>query len=64
AALPELPVLKSVAGRLTYNHTTWAGELSSGVSEAIAKVNSGKMSAAEAAAWLQNQKFAGRKAIE
>lgn len=64
AALPELSMLKSVANRLTYNHTTWAGELSSGVSEAIAKVNSGAMSAAEAAAWLQNEKFAGRKAIE
>ncbi len=57
-------MLKSVAGRLTYNHTTWAGELSSGVSEAIAKVNSGKMTAEQAAAWLQNDKFAGRKAIE
>jgi len=64
AALPELPMLKSVANRLTYNHTTWAGELSSGVSEAIAKVNSGKLTATEAAAWLQNEKFAGRKAIE
>lgn len=63
-ALPELPMLKSVAGRLTYQHTTWAGELSSGVSEAIAKVNSGKMTPAQAAAWLQNDKFAGRKAIE
>lgn len=63
-ALPELDLLKPVAGRLTYLHTTWSGELGSGVAEAIAKVNSGKMTAQEAAKWLQNDKFAGRKAIE
>ncbi len=63
-ALPELEMLKSVAGRLTYLHTTWSGELGSGVSEAIAKVNSGELTAQDAAAWLQNEKFAGRKAIE
>ncbi|SJN43785.1 Maltose/maltodextrin ABC transporter, substrate binding periplasmic protein MalE [Microbacterium esteraromaticum] len=64
AALPELELLKSVAGRLTYLHSTWSGELGSGVSEAIAKVNAGEMTAEEAASWLQNEKFAGRKAIE
>ncbi|MEA4943721.1 MAG: extracellular solute-binding protein [Propionicimonas sp.] len=64
AALPELEMLKTVAARLTYLHTTWSGELSSGVSEAIAKVTSGKASAQEAARWLQEEKFAGRKAIE
>ena len=63
-ALPELEMLKSVASRLTYLHTTWSGELSSGVAEAIAKVYSGEMTAEEAAGWLQNDKFAGRKAIE
>lgn len=63
-ALPELDMLKSVAARLTYLHTTWSGELGSGVSEAIAKVNSGEMTAEQASAWLQNEKFAGRKAIE
>lgn len=64
AALPELDMLKSVSGRLTYLHTTWSGELSSGVSEALAKVLSGEMTAEEAAAWLQDEKFAGREAIE
>ncbi|MGC4153343.1 MAG: extracellular solute-binding protein [Propionicimonas sp.] len=63
-ALPELEMLKSVAGRLSYLHTTWSGELGSGVSEAIAKVNSKEMTAQDAAAWLQDEKFAGRKAIE
>ncbi|KRE23324.1 ABC transporter substrate-binding protein [Agromyces sp. Soil535] len=63
-ALPELDMLKTVADRLTYLHSTWSGELGSGVSEAIAKVYSGEMTAAEAASWLQNEKFAGRKAIE
>jgi multiple sugar transport system substrate-binding protein len=63
-ALPELEMLKSVASRLTYLHSTWSGELGSGVAEAIAKVYSDEMTAAEAASWLQNEKFAGRKAIE
>lgn len=64
SALPELDMLKTVADRLTYLHTTWSGELGSGVSEGIAKVLSGEMTAEEAAAWLQDEKFAGRKAIE
>lgn len=64
AALPEIDMLKTVGDRLTFLHSTWSGELSAGVAEAIAKVNSGEMTAAEAAAWLQNEKFAGRKAIE
>lgn len=63
-ALPELDLLKPVAARLSYLHSTWSGELGSGVSEAIAKVNSGELTAQEAASWLQNDKFAGRKAIE
>lgn len=63
-ALPELDLLKPVAARLSYLHSTWSGELGSGVSEAIAKVNSGELTAQEAARWLQNDKFAGRKAIE
>jgi multiple sugar transport system substrate-binding protein len=64
AVLPELDMLKTVGSRLAYNHTTWAGELSAGVAEAIAKVNNGEMTAEEAVAWLQDDKFAGRKALE
>ena len=63
-ALPELDMLKTVAARLTYLHTTWSGELGTGVAEAIAKVNSGEMTADEAAKWLQDVKFEGRKAVE
>lgn len=63
-ALPELDMLKTVASRLTYLQTTWSGELSSGVAEAIAKVLSDEMTAQEAARWLQEEKFAGREAIE
>jgi multiple sugar transport system substrate-binding protein len=63
-ALPELEMLKSVASELSYLHSTWSGELGSGVSEAIAKVTSGELTPAEAASWLQNEKFAGRKAVE
>jgi ABC-type glycerol-3-phosphate transport system substrate-binding protein len=63
-ALPELDMLTSVANRLTYLHTTWSGELSSGVSEALGKVLAGEMTAEEAARWLQEEKFAGREAIE
>lgn len=64
AALDGIEVYEPVVQRLTYNFTTWSGELSTGVAEAIAKVYSGEMTAAEAAEWLQNEKFAGRAAIE
>lgn len=63
-ALPELATLKPVTERLTYLHSNWAGELSSGVSEAIAKVYTDEMTAQQAATWLQNDKFAGRSAVE
>lgn len=56
--------LEAVLPTLQYNHTTWAGELSAGVSEAILKVIDGEFTSEEAADWLQNEKFAGRKAIE
>ena len=49
---------------LTYQYTTWPGELSSGVTEAIWKVLNGEMTADEACDWLQETKFADRKAIE
>ena len=49
---------------LTYQHTTWPGELSGGISEAIWKVLKGEKSVEQACDWLQNDKFSGRKAIE
>ncbi|MDR1443028.1 MAG: extracellular solute-binding protein [Bifidobacteriaceae bacterium] len=63
-ALDQIGMLKDVAQRLTYQFTTWSGELSTGVAEAIAKVYQGEMTPTEAANWLQNDKFAGRKALE
>ena len=49
---------------LTFQHTTWANELDSGVSEAIWKVLKGQMTPDQACDWLQDVKFKGRKAIE
>lgn len=63
-ALDGIDIYEKVVNRLTYNFTTWSGELSSGVAEGIAKVLAGEMSPQEAADWLQNDKFAGRTAIE
>lgn len=64
AALVGIEQFEQVLPTLQFNHVTWAGELSAGVSEAILKVVRGEFTAAEAADWLQNDKFAGRKAIE
>ena len=49
---------------LTYQYTTWPGELSSGITEAIWKVLNGEMTPEQACDWLQETKFADRKAIE
>jgi ABC-type glycerol-3-phosphate transport system substrate-binding protein len=42
----------------------WAPELGQGISSAMADVVSGKKTPAEAADWLQNVKFKGRKPLE
>lgn len=63
-ALVGIEQLEKVLPNLQYNQTTWAGELSAGVSEAIFKALKGELSPDAAADWLQNEKFAGRKAIE
>lgn len=63
-ALVGIEQLEAVLPNLQYNQTTWAGELSAGVGEAIFKALSGELSPEAAADWLQNEKFAGRKAIE
>lgn len=62
--LVGIDAMEQVLSNLAYNQVTWTGELSAGVGEAIIKVLNGEMSPAEAAAWLQNDKFAGRAAIE
>jgi len=63
-ALVGIDQFEKVLPNLQYNQTTWVGELSAGVSEAIAKALSGQLSPDAAADWLQNEKFKGRKAIE
>jgi hypothetical protein len=55
---------EKVLPNLQYNQTSWVGELSAGVSEAIFKVVKDNVSPDLAADWLQNEKFKGRKAIE
>lgn len=63
-ALVGIEAMEETLPYLSYQYTTWPGELSGGISEAIWKVLNGEMTAGEACDWLQNVKFAGRKAIE
>lgn len=64
SSLVGIEDLEKVVHHLTYNHTTWASELTSGVAEGLAKVMTKQESPSEVAKWLQDEKFAGRKAIE
>lgn len=64
SALVGIDMYEKTVPYLTYQHTTWPSELDSGVTEAIWKIFKGEMTAQEAANWLQDTKFAGRKAIE
>lgn len=63
-ALVGIEVMEETLQYLSYQYTTWPGELSSGISEAIWKILGGEMTADQACDWLQNVKFTGRKAIE
>ena len=63
-ALVGIEQFEKVLPNLQYNRTTWVGELSAGVSEAIFKALKGELSPDAAADWLQNEKFKGRMAIE
>ncbi len=64
AALVGIDMYEKTVPYLSYQHTTWPSELDSGVTEAIWKILKGEMTAQEAGEWLQNEKFANRKAIE
>jgi len=64
AALPGIEVFEQTMPYLTFKQVTWPGELETGVTEAIWKVLKGEMTPDQATDWLQNTKFAGRKAIE
>jgi len=63
-ALVGIEVMEETLPYLSYQYTTWPGELSSGISEAIWKVLNGEMTSEEVCDWLQNTKFADREAIE
>jgi multiple sugar transport system substrate-binding protein len=64
AAIPGIDVMEPMLPKMDYNQVTWQGELAAGVGEAIVKVLNGEMTPQQAADWLQNTKFAGRKATE
>ena len=63
-ALVGIDQFEKVLPNLQYNQTTWVGELSAGVSEAIGRMLKGEFTPDAAADWLQNTKFKDRKAIE
>jgi len=63
-ALVGIEDFEKVLPNLQFNQTTWVGELSAGVTEAIYKVVKDNVSPDAAADWLQNEKFKGRMAIE
>jgi multiple sugar transport system substrate-binding protein len=62
--LPGLDQYQKALPYLSYQYSTWPNELSAGISEAIWKVFKKQMTPDQAADWLQNEKFKGRKAIE
>lgn len=61
------PGIEQLEKALSYGHVarcTWENELFAGLYEIFFQVLDGKMTAAEGMNWLQNVKFAGRRAIE
>ncbi len=64
AALVGFDQYQKALPYLSYQRTTWFGELSAGISEAIWKILGGQMTPDQAMDWLQNTKYKDRKAIE
>ena len=62
--IPEFEQFVAAAEKLTPVEVTWGPEFFEGVSIAGADVYAGKKTPQEAADWLQNTKFDGRKPIE
>jgi multiple sugar transport system substrate-binding protein len=62
--IPSFDAFVAAADKLTPVEVTWGPEFYEGVAQAGADVYAGKKSPAEAADWLQNNKFKGRKPIE
>jgi multiple sugar transport system substrate-binding protein len=62
--IPNFEEFVAAAAKLTPVEVTWGPEFYEGVSAAGADVYAGKKTPQEAADWLQNTKFKGRKPVE
>jgi ABC-type glycerol-3-phosphate transport system substrate-binding protein len=62
--IPSFDAFVAAADKLTPVEVTWGPEFYEGVAQAGADVYAGKKSPAEAAGWLENNKFKGRKPLE
>ena len=63
-AIPDFAAFVAAADKLSPVEVTWGPEFFEGVAAAGADVYAGKKTPQEAADWLQNTKFKGRKPIE
>ncbi len=63
-ALAGIEMFEQAAKKTSIPLITWEAELLSAIHEAFFMVVNGEKTAEEAMNWLQNEKFAGRKAIE
>jgi multiple sugar transport system substrate-binding protein len=62
--IPDFGAYLVTGEKIKLENVSWARELGEGVSSAVADVQSGKKTPEQAADWLQNVKFKGRKPIE
>ena len=62
--IPSFDAYLATADRTRIINVAWARELGEGISSAMSDVVSGKKTPEEAADWLQNVKFKGRKPLE
>jgi hypothetical protein len=62
--IPSFDAYLATADRTKIINVSWARELGEGISSAMSDVVSGKKTPEEAANWLQNVKFKGRKPLE
>lgn len=62
--IPSFDAYLATADRTRIINVAWARELGEGISSAMSDVVSGKKTPEEAASWLQNVKFKGRKPLE
>jgi ABC-type glycerol-3-phosphate transport system substrate-binding protein len=62
--IPSFDTYVASADRTKIINVSWAREMGEGISTAMSDVVSGKKTPQEAADWLQNVKFKGRKPLE